>query len=122
MSVSGEFKTIMTGLRCGKVSPIAWPTISKAVDAFVSIEDEQCASAMRLLAYSTNDDPSVTAGASGACGLAAMLPLLGDQRLLPIREALGLNAQSRVFVINTEGATDPSLYAQIVGRLSPKNT
>jgi diaminopropionate ammonia-lyase len=32
-----------------------------------------------------------------------------------MREASGLNAQSRVLVINTEGASDPGLYAQVVG-------
>ncbi|HLM39009.1 MAG TPA: diaminopropionate ammonia-lyase, partial [Microvirga sp.] len=32
--------------------------------------------------------------------------------------ALGLSKASRVFVINTEGATDPARYTQLVG-LSP---
>jgi diaminopropionate ammonia-lyase len=32
-----------------------------------------------------------------------------------IRSALGLDTSSRVLVINTEGATDPERYAQLVG-------
>lgn len=112
----GPFNTIMAGLRCGEVSPIAWPVISESADAFVSIDDEQCASAMRVLADPTKDDPVVTAGAAGACGLAALLALQEDERLLPVREASGLDAQSRVLAINTEGATDPESYSRITGR------
>jgi diaminopropionate ammonia-lyase len=29
---------------------------------------------------------------------------------------LGLDARSRIFVINTEGATDPERYAQLVSQ------
>ena len=31
------------------------------------------------------------------------------------KAALGLDGASRVFVINTEGATDPGRYAELVG-------
>ena len=33
-----------------------------------------------------------------------------------LRAALGLDAQARVFLLGTEGATDASLYEEIVGR------
>ena len=33
-----------------------------------------------------------------------------------IRASLGLDGTSRVFVINTEGATDPQRYAELVGQ------
>ena len=32
-----------------------------------------------------------------------------------MRAKLGLTAASRIFVINTEGATDPARYAELVG-------
>jgi hypothetical protein len=85
-------------------------------NAFVSINDEQCARAMRALAHPSNGDPVVVAGASGACGLAALLAILQDERLRPVREASGVSVRSRVLVINTEGATDPELYVQVTGR------
>ncbi len=113
MSVPGPYTTIMAGLRCGKASPIAWPVISEAVDAFVSIDDAQCVSAMRALSDPSNDDPVVKAGAAGSCGLAALFAIQRDPNLFSVRHALGLNARSRVLVINTEGATDPELYARI---------
>jgi diaminopropionate ammonia-lyase len=115
VALKGPFNTIMAGLRCGEMSPIAWPTLVTAVDAFVSIDDEQCTSAMRMLAYPASSDPAVVAGASGACGFATLLAILQDERLRPVREVSGVNVRSRILVINTEGATDLELYLQVIG-------
>jgi diaminopropionate ammonia-lyase len=100
--LSGPFNTIMVGLRCGEVSPLAWPVVATAADAFVAIDDEQCVASMEILAHPVNEDPFVPAGASGACGLAAFLALDQDESLSPVRTACGLNGKSRVLVINTE--------------------
>lgn len=116
ISLRGPFDTIMAGLRCGNVSSLVWPTIAGAVDAFVSIDDEQCTGAMRILAHPVNGDPLVIAGASGACGLAAMLAILQEKSLRAVREASGVSVRSRILVINTEGATDPELYLRVTGR------
>lgn len=116
VTLNGPFNTIMAGLRCGEVSPIAWPTLAAAVDAFVSIDDVQCTSAMRAVAHPSNGDPVVVAGASGACGLAALLAILQDERLRPVREMSGVSVGSRILVINTEGATDAELYVQVTRR------
>ena len=111
VSLSGPFDTIMAGLRCGVVSPLAWPAIAGAADAFVAVADEQCADAMRKLSAPVNGDPPIVAGAAGACGLAALLAILQEGGLFPLREVCGLSARSRVLVINTEGTTNQSLHA-----------
>lgn len=118
VSLRGPFSSNMTGLSSGEVSSIAWPSIAAAADAFVAIEDESSMLAMRALAHPTDGDPVITAGASGACGLAVLLEILRDEKLLPVREASGLSSLSRVLVINTEGATDPELYARVTGAAS----
>lgn len=100
--------TLMECLRCGEASAIALPIISAAADAFVAIDDEWCARAMRML------HPTIAAGASGACGLASLLAVLQDETLRALREASRLNANSRVLVIVTEGATDPDLYDRVM--------
>jgi diaminopropionate ammonia-lyase len=46
-------------------------------------------------------------------GLAGCLLAAADPAA---RESLGLDASSRVLLFNTEGATDPVLYEQLVGR------
>lgn len=113
-SVNGPFDTIMAGLRSGQLSRIVWPTIA-AVDSFVAIEDDWCRRAVRVLADPDREDPVIVAGASGACGLAALLAIMQDEGLQSLREAVGLNKQARVLVINTEGATDPAVFKQITG-------
>jgi diaminopropionate ammonia-lyase len=105
--------TLMECLRCGEASAIALPIISAAADAFVAIDDEWCARAMRML------HPTIVAGASGACGLASLLAIMQDETFRPLREASGLTAASRVLVIVTEGATDPDLYARVMNDLKP---
>ncbi|HWQ33405.1 MAG TPA: diaminopropionate ammonia-lyase [Blastocatellia bacterium] len=107
--------TMMECLRCGEGSSIALPVITAAADAFIAIDDEWCAAAMRMLAHPAGSDPAIAAGASGACGLASLLALLRDETLAPLREAARINAQSRVLVIATEGVTDPDLFQRIAG-------
>ena len=54
----------------------------------------------------------IVAGESGGVGLAALIKIAANRRA---REALRLGPDARVFLINTEGATDPLLYEQLVG-------
>jgi len=67
---------------------------------------------MRVLASGTGEDPPVVAGEAGAAGLGALISALSDRNR---RDALGLDEQSRVLLIVTEGATDPANYQAIVG-------
>lgn len=115
-AVAGELDTKMEGLRCAEISPVAWPAITATVNAFVAIEDEWSFRAMRRLAHPMGGDPPIVAGASGACGLAALAAILDDPTLLALRQAAGLSADSRVLVINSEGATDPALYRMVTGK------
>ena len=52
-----------------------------------------------------------------AAGLAGLLAALRDPQA---RAALKLDGNSRVFLVNTEGATDPARYAELVG-LKPED-
>jgi diaminopropionate ammonia-lyase len=54
----------------------------------------------------------ITSGESGVAGLAGFLLAAADPAA---RETIGLGADSRVLVFSTEGATDPTLYARLVG-------
>ena len=107
-TVGGELDTIMAGLACGEPSILAWRLLEPGADAFMTIPDQAAAEAMRLLA-----DLGIVGGESGVAGLAGLLAAAGDES---IRTALGLDRTSRVLCIGTEGATDPAVYRQIVGR------
>ncbi len=104
--------TVMAMLECYRPSLIAWRILSRAADAFMTVEDHDAITAMKRLASPTDDDPTVVAGESGGVGLAALLKAASDPAL---RGAIGIGSNSRVFLINTEGATDPLLYEALVG-------
>lgn len=104
--------TVMAMLECYEPSLVAWRVLSRVADAFMTIDEDEALSAMRHLARPTNGDPVIVAGESGGVGLAALAQVAGGPE---IRQAIGLGADARVFLINTEGATDPVLYEQLVG-------
>ncbi|MBL8571677.1 MAG: diaminopropionate ammonia-lyase [Phreatobacter sp.] len=107
-TVGGDLDTIMAGLACGEPSELAWKLLSPGADAFVTIPDERAADAMRDLA-----PLGIAAGESGVAGLAGFRAIAGDAR---VRAALRLGPDSRILCIGTEGATDPEIYREIVGR------
>jgi len=104
--------SVMAGLACGAASPLAWRFLKQSVDHFMTVEDDGVASAMRLLAQGSERDVPVLAGESGVAGLVALQALAEAPALA---EQIGLDASSRVLIINTEGATAPQLYRQLVG-------
>jgi diaminopropionate ammonia-lyase len=90
----GPHDSVMAGLNCGRVAPAGWPTVSRGIEAFAAIEDRWAHEAVRLLAQD-----GITAGESGAAGLAGLLAFRDELALPPT-----------VLVINTEGQTDSSAH------------
>jgi len=106
--VEGDLETLMAGLACGEVSQIAWQILDQGVDDFITLSEDSVAPCMQAL---EQNSPSIEAGESAVAGLAACLVAAQQPQW---RDALGLNEQSRVLVLGTEGATDPKLYQQLV--------
>jgi diaminopropionate ammonia-lyase len=100
--------SIMAGLNCATPSLIAWPSVSRGIDAYVAVPDTRVPEAMRLLAAD-----GIVAGETGAGGLAGMLALVEEPALEAARRALELGPDSRVLLLCTEGATDPEAYERL---------
>ncbi|MFN7978854.1 MAG: diaminopropionate ammonia-lyase [Vicinamibacterales bacterium] len=113
-AVDGPLTTIMAGLRCGEVSPIAFSIVDGLVDAYVAVDDDWCRAAMRRLARPDGDDSALAVGTSGSAGIAALLALHAEATPAD-RQALGLTAGARAFVIATEGVTEPALWRDVTG-------
>ena len=107
----GDLHTIMAGLSCRDISPVAWEVVGVGAHAFMTVRDEGVAPLMRAAARGGLGDP-FEGGESGVAGLLGLIEAAGDADL---RRAIGLGSESRVLVFNTEGATDPELYARLVG-------
>lgn len=104
--------TVMAMLECYEPSLIAWRILSRVADAFMTVDEEDAVAVMRQLANPVAGDAAVVAGESGGVGLAGLMRAMADPAA---KAALGLDARSRIFLVNTEGATDPGKYAEIVG-------
>lgn len=111
--VGGTLDTVMAGLACGEVSELAWEILRGGANAAVAVDDAYALDAMRLLARPLAGDPPVVAGETGGVGLAALLAARDHPG---IWRQLGLNDQSRVLLLGSEGDTDPVIYREIVGR------
>jgi diaminopropionate ammonia-lyase len=105
--VPGPHLSTMAGLNCGLPSELAWPVVRAGTDVFVAVDDDAAYEAMRELARH-----GIVAGESGAAGLAGLLAVIHG----PNRDRLGLTPGARVLIVNTEGATDPRHYREVVGR------
>ncbi len=110
---TGSTDSVMAGLACGEVSPLAWRFLQPAVDLFMTISDVEAEEAMRELAVGSFEDIPVVAGESAVAGFAALKSLLADPEW---KDKAGLTDDARVLLISTEGATAPSVFERIVGR------
>lgn len=110
-NATGSVDSVMAGLACGETSPLAWRFLRPCVDWFMTIEDAEAVAAMRELAAGGERDVPIVSGESGAAGLAGLTLLCRDRSLAA---PLGLDAESCVLLINTEGDTAPAVYQQLV--------
>src|SRR5439155_1241930 len=66
----GPHHSVMVGLNCGSVSPIALPDLRAGVDAFCAVDDDAVGTAVRALL-----DDRLTCGETGAAGVAGLVAL-----------------------------------------------
>lgn len=99
--IPGQGRTVMSMLECQQPSLVAWRILERAADAFMAVSDEGASQAKRRLARPAGADAAISAGESGAAGLAGLIRAALD---LEAREMIGLDAASRVWVINSEAA------------------
>jgi diaminopropionate ammonia-lyase len=78
----------------------------------MTVDDADAVAAMRQLANPTAGDPAIVAGESGGVGLAGLLRAVS---VPAIKAALRIDKRARIFLVNTEGATDPGKYEALVG-------
>jgi diaminopropionate ammonia-lyase len=115
VAVAPREPTIMAMLECYEPSLVAWRVLSRVIDAFMLVAEEDAVASMRQLATPVGADLPLVSGESGAAGLAGLLKAVQLRRGA---ELLGLDRSSRVLLFSTEGATDPASYQQHVGRTS----
>jgi diaminopropionate ammonia-lyase len=109
--------TVMAMLECYEPSLVAWRILTRVADAFMTIDESDAIDVMKRLACPARGDPPIVAGESGGVGLAGLIRVARHRDL---RATIGLNGSSRIFIVNTEGATDRELYTRLTG-LAPEH-
>ena len=112
--VTGDMDSMMAGLCCGEPCTISWEILDSYADAFLSCGDHYSAQGMRLLGRAEGEDTPVISGESGAVGAGVLQAIMQEERLAELRGQLGLDENSRVLLISTEGDTDRENYRRIL--------
>lgn len=113
-TVSGDLDTIMAGLACGEPSPLAWEVLRECADFFLTCPDYIAAKGMRIYATPLAGDPFIVSGESGAVTLGALFTIMKGRGYEPLAEALRLDRDSQVLLVNTEGNTDPVHFRRVI--------
>lgn len=112
--VDGDLQTIMAGLACGEPNTISWDilkiTAAFSSPALTGWQPRGCACSPRR----AGGDRQVVSGESGAVGMGLVATLMENDDYRELREAIGLDKNSRVLMFSTEGDTDPENYRRIV--------
>ena len=106
-SATGNCQTMMAGLNCATPCDLAWKILRRYAADTAAISDDVAAAAMKTLA-----EYKIISGESGCAGFALANAALDSPEL---RRALELDEDSIIFVINTEGDTDPENYKKQLG-------
>ncbi|KAL5257964.1 hypothetical protein ACHWQZ_G012798 [Mnemiopsis leidyi] len=108
LACQGQTESVSAGLNCGiPAYKTAWPILRDHCSAYVALGDGWPIAAVREL-----HKHGVISGESGCCGYAVLMAARKDDQM---REDLKLNDQSVVLVVNTEAATDPDFFDEIIG-------
>lgn len=102
VTVPGPHESMMAGLNAGTLSHLAWPVLRDRYDAFVAIDDSWAEQGMRRLAAIGVEAGEVSGGTVGA----AVAVCESDHA----RSAIGLTDESVIFLLLTEGLTNPDSW------------
>ena len=113
-AVTGDLDTIMVGLACGEPNPIGWDILRDFPSCYVCCDNYVSANGIRILANPVEGDSPVEAGESGSVGIGLLELLANHSAFAELKEAFEIGPDSKLLFFNTEGATDPVNYQEIL--------
>jgi len=115
-SIPNKMNTIMAGLACGTPSKLAWEILRNHSKFFITCDDDTTTEGMRLLNCQIFNNEKIISGESGAVTTGLIFQLLSDTGNNNLAELLHLGSSSKIFLISTEGDTDPEMYQKIISQ------
>lgn len=113
VNVTGDMLTIMAGLACGEANTVSWDILKNHVDVFASCPDWVSANGTRIYSAPVRGDERVISGESGSVTLGLLHAVMTMPEYRDLKEALNLDADSKVLLVSSEGDTDPQRYREI---------
>ncbi|MEJ2098841.1 MAG: diaminopropionate ammonia-lyase [Desulfobacterales bacterium] len=113
-AVTGDLDTIMAGLACGEPNLIGWDILRDFPCGYISCDNYVAANGIRILANPVSGDRVVEAGESGSVGIGLIDLLANHTAFEEIKQVLDIGPDSKLLFFNTEGATDPVNYQEIL--------
>lgn len=113
-AVTGDLDTIMAGLACGEPNLIGWDILRDFPCGYIGCDDYVAANGIRILANPVSGDRMVEAGESGSVGIGLIDLLANHTAFEEIKQVLDIGPDSKLLFFNTEGATDPINYQEIL--------
>lgn len=112
--VTGKLDTIMAGLACGEPNRIAWDILRNHAAGFAACPDWMSAKGTRMYGVPLAGDSTIISGESGSVTMGFLASIARYPQYHSIRDALGLDENSQVLLISTEGNTDPTRFREVV--------
>lgn len=112
--VGGQHDTIMAGLACGEPNTVGLKVLLDYAENYISAPDELAAFGMRVLSSPIEDDARIISGESGAAPLGVAAKILSEPKYGDLKRQLGIDEDSVLLFISTEGDTDKQGYRNIV--------
>ena len=110
-TVTGSMDSMMAGLCCGEPCTLGWDILKNVATAFISCDDSYAAHGMRILGKPLGNDPVIISGESGAVTAGVAVKVCENAEK---KAELGIDENSRILVISTEGDTDRENYKRIL--------
>lgn len=112
--IGGAYHTLMAGLSCGEPNTLGLQILLDHAENYLSIPEEVAAFGMRVLGNPLGEDARVVSGESGAAPVGAAVKILTEPGYGELRRGLGLDKDSVLLFISTEGDTDWKGYRSVV--------
>lgn len=113
-TVSGDLATIMAGLSVGEPNIFAYDVLKDIVNYYITCSNEYSALGMRILGNPLPGDQRIISGESGSVGIGMLYAICTLDELKEVKEEMGINEESEILFISTEGDTDPVMYEEII--------
>ena len=104
-------ESIMGGMSCNEMSLIPWHILKKATNFCVSIDDNQVANTVGMLASKSFSTKKIIGGECSTPGIISLISLCNNKKL---KNILNLDEKSNILIFGCEGDADKDLYKKLL--------